>query len=520
MNKEVKYLYGGIIFGILAIIGVTYAFFSASIVGDRKNVSVDMADLKIIFTNGDAIEANDISAEDNLDIVKSFSVENKTKNVYKYNIVIESLLNTFKTSGYLVYKITSNDGGYNMTEFEDVPKRSTASDTVLAYSINVPANTKHNYNIEIKYINSETVNQSADSNATLSGKLFISKGTPMPTLAEAMLRDNPTISERTDFSTPFTGNTTGTLYKTNKTEDGSNVYYYSGNTTNNWVKFGNFYWRIIRTNEDGGVRMLYSGANPETKDGHIGRTVYNDNEENPIYVGYMYGTSGTLSNNRKNTNDSTIKTYIDTWYQNNLLTNYDKYISKSAIYCNDRSVHSNESTNNDNNYSISDTFVYGANTRANNNSPTYKCGGDGKGGVFESVQAIEDKFSASTEGGGNGQLKYPVALMTVDELNYAGAAASADEMPSPYAWYYTNSQGESIMGTTEDWWTLSPYGWDGFFALVWFVHNSDDPGRLNYDSAQDAVMVRPTLSLSSCVTIKSGNGTPESPYEIDESSCS
>ena len=29
-----------------------------------KNVSVDMTDLKIIFTNGDAIEANDISAED------------------------------------------------------------------------------------------------------------------------------------------------------------------------------------------------------------------------------------------------------------------------------------------------------------------------------------------------------------------------------------------------------------------------------------------------------------------------
>ena len=425
----------------------------------------------------------------------------------------------------------------------------------------------------------------------------------MPTLAEAMLRDNPTISERTDFSETNTENTTGTIYKTNKTEDGSDVYYYSGNTTNNWVKFGkesiqectyngeqvqygiyndeisyykevrkvasseecistnvclsydygpiigvteeqctnedgisgtwttdkatagskvekDIYWRIIRTNEDGDVRMLYSGANPETKDGHIGRTVYNDNEEDPMYVGYMYGTSGTLSNNRKNTNDSTIKTYIDTWYQNNLLTNYDKYISKSAIYCNDRSVHSNESANNGNNYSISDTFVYGANTRANNNSPTYKCGGDGKGGLFESVQAIEDKFSASTEGGGNGQLKYPIALMTVDELNYAGAAASADEIPSPYAWYYTNSQGESIMGTTEDWWTLSPYGWDGFFALVWFVHNSDNPGRLNYDGAQDAVMVRPTLSLSSCVTIKSGNGTPESPYEIDENSCS
>ena len=114
-----------------------------------------MADLKIIFTNGDAIEASDVYAEDNLDIVKTFSVENKTKNEYKYNMVIGDLVNTFKTTGYLVYKITSDDGGYNMTDFEDVPKRSSVSDTILTYSVEIPAKSIHNYNIEIKYINDE-----------------------------------------------------------------------------------------------------------------------------------------------------------------------------------------------------------------------------------------------------------------------------------------------------------------------------------------------------------------------------
>ena len=87
--KEKNYLILGISIILISIIGVTFAYFSTSILGDRKKVSVDMAELKIIFTNGDAIEATNVSAEDNLDIVKTFSVENKTKYDYEYNIVIE-----------------------------------------------------------------------------------------------------------------------------------------------------------------------------------------------------------------------------------------------------------------------------------------------------------------------------------------------------------------------------------------------------------------------------------------------
>ena len=56
-----------------------------------------------------------------------------------------------------------------------------------------------------------------------------------------------------------------------------------------------------------------------------------------MYAGYMYGTSGSLDNNRTNKNNSTIKTYIDNWYSNNL-SSYTKYISTEAVYCNDREV--------------------------------------------------------------------------------------------------------------------------------------------------------------------------------------
>ena len=510
--KEKKYALYGIGVVLISLIGISLAYFATQIVGKEKDISVNTKDLRIIFNNGDAITGENVVAEDNWSMTKTFSVENKSNSTYKYNIVIKDLINTFKTTGYLQYKITSTDGGYNMTSFEDVPKRSNASDTVLAYSISIDEGATQNYTITIQYPNDANIDQSDDMGAELSGKLYISEGTEGPKLlAEAILRDNPTISERTDFSVTNTSNTTGTIYKTNKTEDGSDVYYYSGNTTNNWVKFGEFYWRIIRTNEDGSVRMLYAGTSHDTTSGYIGTSAYNSAYDDPMYVGYMYGTSGSLENNRTNTNDSTIKVAVDTWYENNLLTNYDKYISKTAIYCNDRSTQNNS-------YSTSNSFYYGAYTRLfDNKAPTYKCGGDTSNGLFETTQAVADKFSESPTGGGNGQLKYSIALMTADEIVFAGGKA-VTSLNSPYAWYYTNSQGESITGDSL-WWSLSPFVWIGSGAGVWGDFGSGYPGRLGGGYVQRAGGVRPSVSLNSCVKV-TGIGTPDDPYDVDyENSC-
>ena len=474
-------------------------------------------------------------------------MENKTRNIYKYDIVIEDLVNTFVTKGFLKYKITSDDGGYNMTNYKDVPKSDTKNNKVLAYSIEISANTKHNYNIEFIYESSEEVDQSDDMGKILSGNLYIGEGTIEPTLANVMLRDNPTISERTGFSVANTETTTGTIYKTNKTEDGSDVYYYSGNTTNNWVKFGKYisdfyiyrgfysdtstyyreypslekctnatsynfncspykyvnsesdmYWRLIRTNEDGSVRLLYSGTSPDTTKGYIGASIYNISNSDPIYAGYMYGTSGTIANNRTNENDSMAKSFIDTWYETELLINYDKYISKSAIYCNDRSIVEVNGTNQ----------WYGAYSRVfDNKTPSYKCGANTSDGLFESTQAIEDKFSASTSGGGNGLLKYPIALITADELAFASGSLPSS-LSKTYAWFYTNSQGELITGDSR-WYSMSPHS--KVYMSTAMVGVSD------YLSSFDSNygVSRPALSLSSCALVKSGNGTPESPYEID-----
>ena len=391
MRNEKKYLIYGIGLVLIVLIGVTFAYFTAQIIGDRKEISVTTADLKVIFTNGESITGEEI--EPGWSITKTFSVENKTKGTYNYNIVIKDLVNTTTTYGYLKYKLTSTNDGYNMSEFVDVPKSSTATDTILVYSVSIPKDVKQEYTIEIVYENDENVDQSEDMGKAFSGNLFISEGTtPTTKLTEKLLSDNGTILTRSDFSVPFTTTNTGTFYQATETvgSETKTVYYFAGDAKNNWVKFGkttessctyngievmyidfntgmkditsetdchvtnvcdatasgfgyvigldesgcvnnaggtylteqatwngisekDIYWRIIRTNADGSVRLLYSGTSPNTTKGYIGTSAYNTNKNDPMYVGYMYGTSGSLESNRTNENSNTIKTYIDNW---------------------------------------------------------------------------------------------------------------------------------------------------------------------------------------------------------------
>ena len=49
--------------------------------------------------------------------------------------------------------------------------------------------------------------------------------------------------------------------------------------------------------------------------------------------------------------------------------------------------------------------------------------------------------------------------------------------------------------------------------LVYRSGNSDNIG--NSFNVAAALVVRPVLSLKSCVTVKSGNGTSNSPYEVE-----
>ena len=485
---------------LVVVLSVSLAYFTAQIIGKGKDVSVTSANLQIVFTDSDgALTETDI--EPGWSATKTFTIKNDTKTEYKYNIVIKDLLNTFVTEGYLQYKITSTNDGYNMTEFKDIPKSSTPKDTILAYSVVIPNGVTQSYTIEFKYANDESVDQSIDMNKKLSGTLFITEGTedPNKTLLTQLLTDKSTKLTRTDFSKVLTDNNTNTLYTS--TEDSKTVYYFAGNATDNWVKFGknasnqDLYWRIIRTNSDGSVRLLYHGTSTTATDAVINTsTTFNTKNNDPMYVGYMYGTSGSLVNNRTNTNNSTIKGIIDTWYASNLeAKGYTKYLSTTAVYCNDRS-------NPAGGYNTEDSiFYYGAYTRlASNKTPSYDC------------TATEDKFTVDTSTG-NGKLTYPIALMTADEVSFAGGLYGTN---AP-TWYYYNSVNGSSTDSTV-WWLLSPSNWIGSDAYVFYVNGSSNPGFLISDYVYNSNGVRPSVSLKSCTLYSTGNGSANEPYTIKE----
>ena len=532
---------------LVVVLSVSLAYFTAQIIGKGKDVSVTSANLQIVFTDSDGnIEGSNITP--GWSNSKTFTIKNDTKTEYKYNIVIKDLLNTFVTEGYLQYKITSTNGGYNMTEFKDVPKSSAPKDTILAYSVSIPVGLTQSYTIEFKYVNDESVDQSEDMGKTLSGILFITEGTEQPTLLSQILNDNPTRDTRNTYNAVFTNNTTGTLFtatekNVHNTID-TTVYYYAGNTTNNWVKFGKFqndliryrgsgitalygeystmdectsvyskcteykyantgddiYWRIIRTNSDGSVRLLYAGTSPDTTTGCIGKSAFNTSENSPKYVGYMYGENAdTLVNAKTNTNNSTIKTYIDNWYASNM-TSYTKYLSTTAVYCNDRT----EKTSGTYNTGSTD-FYYAPNARVfKNYAPSYDC------------TEASDAFSGSNT---SAKLTYPIALMTVDEIMRAGGSSS-NNLTSPYAWYYLNSSGESITGASSSW-LLSPRGWYDSHANAFSVIGSPGPGALNYNDLSFILAVRPAISLKSCIKYGIGDGSATNPYTIleTESGC-
>ena len=551
---------------LVVVLSVTLAYFTAQIIGKGKDVLVTSADLKIVFTDTDGnIEGNDITP--GWSNSKTFTVKNESNGTYKYDIIIKDLVNTFKTYKYLEYKITSTNGGYNMTEFKDVPKSETPTDTILAYSASIDVGVTQSYTVEFIYKNDESVDQSDDMGKTLSGKLFITEGTVKPTtLYEQILADNPTIKTRTTF-TAFTETNTGTLYKATEqigTNPVKDVYYFAGDAKNNWVKFGkapessctykekelfvyndlgfknvenqtecetylicnygasgpilvenssicsgsnmtiltekatwngtttkDIYWRIIRTNHDGSIKLLYAGTSPDSDKAYVGLSEFNTTSNDPMYVGYKYGTSGSLENNRTNDNDSTIKRYVDNWYKNNL-TDYTKYLSKDAVYCNDRELASGQT------YSTTSSFDYAPYERiVTNKQPTYNC------------INMSDAFSVNNT---SAKLDYPVGLMSIDELSYAGGQAFTT-LDAPYAWYYTNANGESSYGSVA-FWAFSPNYWDGSYSNVWYVFGSGDPGRLGVYNVVVTFAVRPSVSLSSCNLISRGDGSANNPYVV------
>lgn len=275
-------------------------------------------------------------------------------------------------------------------------------------------------------------------------------------------------------------------------DDYGTSYYLRGEINNNNISFGGFCWKAVRVNGNGTTRMIYNGTptngkcNATESHTYVSTSAYNNVYNQNAHVGYMYGTTGsaTYADTHKNTNNSTIKDVVDTWYANNL-SSYSSKIS-DTLFCNDRSLFSGTGIGtNVTKYSAYDRL-------ANNNSPILTC--PNKNDRF----TTEDKFI------GNGNLSYPIGLITADELSMSGITYGTPILHFP-GYLSSNDFGCWAM-------TPSEYDYESKSYLAFLFSYSS--GWYGLSTAENAWGVKPVINLKSDVIPSSGNGTTSNPYQI------
>ena len=375
--------------------------------------------------------------------------------------------------------------------------------------------TTQNISITGKYYNL-TIPQTSIEGKAFTGKIYVTNHScstsEIPPAYITLLKayggkDNITELPDSAFANVTTANDKG-MYK--KADDLGTSYYYRGAVDNNWVKFGkegdkDIYWRIIRINGDGSIRMIYSGTTAPTESTKVVMTgtgtqitvdntntfKFNSSHNNPSYVGYMF----TEGQQHGNGTPSTIKTAIDNWYKTTTLetdATTKELVSQDQIFCNDRSATTSDSGTPgeiSGSMSTSTTYYYGAYVRLiTNKRPQLKC------------PTESDKFTSRKSSIGNKALTYPVGLITADEVAMAGGKDRTGNST-----YYLH--------TNQNYWSGSPY----YFyrgrsdAYEFIVYNIGNFGAtyVHYTTTG----ARPVVSLSSKAKL-SGNGTYSKPYTV------
>ena len=261
--------------------------------------------------------------------------------------------------------------------------------------------------------------------------------------------------------------------------DAKPVYFFRGtHNLNNNLFYANLCWKIVRTTETGGVRVVYNGApvngkctNTTGDNTRIGTSKFNPTYTVKQHVGYMYGDD---SNPYHNTNDSDIKKYIDNWYKTNIKDKgFESSLDKGSIYCGDRTEGSDQGS----------WFKYAARERIEAGKPTMKC---------------PNNDSYGTEAG-NRKLTYPVGLLSVDEVNLSGAN-------------WNNSNSNYYLYTSFYYWLLSPSNW--YSSGSAYVLRVGSVGVVYYNYVASTYGVRPAITIAPSAPLLSGNGSQNDPYKI------
>lgn len=492
-----------------------------------------------------------MSNEDSESVTKEFSVLSNENKEEKY-IATLTYTNTYIT-GDLTYNLIGTNLTNNGTMIANatnvsIPKGSKQVITLGTGLLSDSSNTKHNYKLTINDNTKKIGFLSKNYNLTplainrnFVGLLEITSGNK--TIYSAVIKqgtkDNPT----TTIGTAATTNEG--LIKT--TDDYGTAYYYRGAVENNYVRFAGMCWRIVRTTGNNDVKLvLYNNDSDNctltgeglayAKFASNYTSSFSDNHAHTS-AGYMYGLEDDNTNTAClfNVNDTVVNKYssyktesacvkaggkwaanqysvyfsnvkesvalknLNTWYKAKLTAYTDKLAD--VIWCNDKSVSGTTSTG----------YTFGIAGRGSNSSYSLICPSDYNGGKLS-------KYTVSDTNNGNGDLTYPIGLLTADEIMYAGGVATSNNT-SNTQYLYTNTGKADLL--------LTPYQYDSNDNIDQgqaTLHSAAFNGNNMYPSIPDTAKaiiaflgvdtyLRPSIALKGNVSV-SGSGSASDPFVV------
>ena len=556
--KDKKKLIGIIAILLICIIGVSYAYFSAIIKGTISDVTLSAGNMELTISDGDEnIVLDNIGP--GVTVEKKFKVKNTGTLSTTYDLYISEVYNTFIDKEDFRYELVSNDGGCGKVSTQlpsesekissacsinpDITHNYTLRITMVdseedqsanigkvfggKIKVNEYRNLSVTYNYTLDNNSVEEIPEQATSgyiNGSCTNGAIIEFNSETWTSSVSNVTSDTTctinfesISQTAEITLNYLNSLNGvnlptptepseTLFQNvattdegliKMTDDIGESYIFRGDINYNYVRFAGYYWRIIRINGNGTIRMIYDGtsahANGESStDRQIGTSAFNNNENVYIYnagIGFMYGTPNSNSYvlEHTNTNSSTIKLYLEDWYTNTLSkqSGFDNAKVANMYFCNDRSIYSGDGYNNiQTNYDsiqrITIDFL-----------PNLLCS-----------NINNDLFTSNNMNIGNKKLlDKKIGLITADEVAYAGGVYNT----SNESYYLVNGQ---------EYWTANPSHYhtskNTGFGLAILAN-----GNINYYAMRVYYEkgVRPVINLTS-TAITGGKGTMTEPFTI------
>ena len=296
-------------------ISISYAFFKVASSNNNANsnvtingtalcMSLQLSSDNITISNEYAVPISDSKALSTDTYKTSVTIENNCSTSQSFNLLlVPSSTNTMPIKAL---KYTLVEDGIIPTSGELISKEYALDSSIQkqllsiknenlssGYSIGsgtIEASTTKTYNLYLWIDKDEgNLGNGSTMDKILNAYLTLGSGS---TIGDLKVDLYHTIENRYNQDKTYLG-----LYTGEGADTYANpVYYYKGNVKNNNVLFGGFCWKIVRTTETGGVKIVYNGVqkdgscNNTGTDSQIGTSAFNSSYNSPAYVGYMYNT--------------------------------------------------------------------------------------------------------------------------------------------------------------------------------------------------------------------------------------